>query len=110
MRPCTCNQFRRGKPFDMDKDCRACWLFEHDLRYRELWSDGEPGRVSTVDTLRKTPCIHLGMVINRLDRDGHPCMCMGKWLRACGIHGQCRVSQSSDAADCQNCEQYEPDL
>jgi hypothetical protein len=45
---------------------------------------------------RSLPCLHLGPV---LDRRG--CLCPAKWLRGCGLHGQCTVEV------CKGCPDYE---
>ena len=37
-RPCgNCNNYRPGQPFDTTRDCRLCWLYHNDERYRQFW-------------------------------------------------------------------------
>lgn len=38
-RPCECDRFERGKPYDVKTMCRLCWLYHNDDRYKALWTD-----------------------------------------------------------------------
>jgi hypothetical protein len=87
--PCYCGRFRRGEPYSLDQ-CRVCWLYEHDSRFRALWGDAGPA------TRRSLPCVHLGGVIDRLG-----CACAAKWLRACALYGHCTLEA------CKTCPDYE---
>lgn len=40
-RLCTCERYRPGESFVLHRDCRLCWLYHNDPRYRTLWG-GEP--------------------------------------------------------------------
>jgi hypothetical protein len=40
MRPCTCDRFQKDQPYQLGQ-CRLCWLYHNDDRYRRLW-DGLP--------------------------------------------------------------------
>lgn len=37
MRPCNCNKYRLGKPYDINKDCCFCWLYFNNKDYYDLW-------------------------------------------------------------------------
>lgn len=37
VRPCTCDCFRRGRPFKLGRDCRSCWLYHNHPAYRVHW-------------------------------------------------------------------------
>jgi hypothetical protein len=41
-RPCSCDRFEPGRPYDPARDCRPCWLYGNDPRYRELWDGPAP--------------------------------------------------------------------
>lgn len=36
-RPCRCDRFQPGEY--RTGDCRSCWLYRHDDRYRKLWGN-----------------------------------------------------------------------
>jgi hypothetical protein len=40
-RPCRCDRFRPGEPFDPRLDCALCWRYHHDPQYHALY-DGQP--------------------------------------------------------------------
>ena len=38
--PCgRCGRYRPGEPFDIEVDCRWCWLEATDPAYAKLWAD-----------------------------------------------------------------------
>jgi hypothetical protein len=39
MRPCTCDKCDKSGPYQPG-ECRVCWLFLNDPRYRELFTFG----------------------------------------------------------------------
>jgi hypothetical protein len=39
-RPCACDRFTQGEEWKPG-DCRLCWLYHNDPRYRELWDSGK---------------------------------------------------------------------
>lgn len=41
MRPCQCENFRPGEPYDLSQ-CRLCWLYHNDPGYEELWDLDDP--------------------------------------------------------------------
>ena len=87
MRPCTCDR----------ENCRLCWLYCHDERYRTLW-DGRAVAAATTRVTRRALCVHLGRVVDRLG-----CACPRKWVRGCDMHGTCSLET------CAVCPDYEPD-
>ncbi len=42
MRPCGCENYVPGEPFVVGRDCRVCWLYHNDERYRRLWDGSKP--------------------------------------------------------------------
>ena len=86
MRPCERDHSLRPTT------CRLCWLYEHDDGYRVMW-DGTP---AAPPPERSLPCVHLGDVIDRLG-----CPCPGRWLRQCGLHGECTLDI------CKRCDDYQ---
>ena len=38
-RPCGCDNCPIGEPWVRQRDCRDCWLYWNDPRYRRLWTD-----------------------------------------------------------------------
>jgi hypothetical protein len=88
-----CGGCNRGapydSPYDMDRQCRLCWLYANDADYRALW-DG-----TAVETLeakirlqpRDRDCIHLGGATGQLIECPS---CQGNVrvkLFACALHG-----------------------
>lgn len=64
--PCQHNppQCRVGGPFTPGADCRRCWLYAHDARYRAKWG-GDPAEAKSAPARaapprRPLPCVHLG--------------------------------------------------
>lgn len=54
---------------------------------------------------RKTPCFHLGAVLDRLG-----CNCSRRWLMACELHGECTLGRThTSVRSCKDCLDYEPD-
>jgi hypothetical protein len=93
-RPCDCNRVRPGEPFDPALDCRACYLWATDSRYRNLW--GDPGTVP--------PCPHQGAPTGGVVE----CLpCGGRTrlkLFGCALHGVCTTHQQAPGiACCQAC-------
>jgi hypothetical protein len=87
--------------------CRVCWLYVNDAGYRALY-DGMP-RIERLGN-----CIYLGNPIlppgQRTDAIGTVCLCQGKWLHACELHGNCTISEArADVICCQGCPEFEPD-
>lgn len=71
-RPCRCDRVRRGEPFDETRDCRPCWLFHHDRRYKALFSG--TATVSAVAAAAgsnsvATPCVFRGEELTFVERD-----------------------------------------
>lgn len=38
-RPCGCDSCVIGEPWIRRRDCRFCWLYWNDPRYRQLWNE-----------------------------------------------------------------------
>ena len=107
--PCGfCGRCIPGEPWNPNRDCRYCWLYHHDGRYRKLWggtSSDDPDEIQPASQekpvvkskRRSVPCIHLGSVLTQ------DCPCPGKWTRGCGIHGKTTLEI------CKTCDAYEPE-
>lgn len=90
MRPCHCNRFRSGQPFELGRDCRLCWLAANDPGYQELWgkAEGNGG------------CQHLGGETGDLQECGS---CSGRVrikLFRCEVHDRCTISKKLDGVAC----------
>ena len=74
MRPCLCDNFVPGEPYQAGRDCRRCWLYHNDERYRVHWGN----------------CRHRGEVIERIEL---PVCTTGRTrpypIYSCQIHGRC---------------------
>lgn len=54
-------------------------------------------------------CLHLGRVLERKNAAGETCPCVGKWLHACDVHGQCTLaSPRAGVKCCAACADHEP--
>jgi hypothetical protein len=53
VRLCTCDRFTKGSAYDTSQ-CRLCWLYYHDVEYREHWQKSN-GHVQ-----RTLPCLFKG--------------------------------------------------
>jgi len=109
-------------------ECRLCWLYDHDPRYRALWG-GDPATIATsvtttgatppatgptpeqlemlrrIKLLMALPCQHLGEALE----DKPSCGCGGTLAikHACSVHGQCRISSRDKALpNCIDCDGY----
>lgn len=73
MRPCMCDNFVPGEPYQAGRDCRRCWLYHNDERYRRHWHD----------------CQHRGPKLETVELP----VCNSKTrpfpIFACGVHGRC---------------------
>jgi len=36
-RPCTCDRYQQGQPYEPGRDCRLCWIYAHHPKFRALW-------------------------------------------------------------------------
>ena len=99
-RPCTCEQYEPGQPFELGRDCRLCWLAFHDTRYRTLWGQGDSAS-------RSGPCAHLLADTGELVECPS---CSGKVqlkVFGCAVHGKCTRGRRAGAlACCQGCADY----
>lgn len=103
MRPCTCDTCATDlrAQYTLDQ-CRLCWLYHHDGKYKELW-DRSPGVPDA------TACRHRGAATG----DTIQCpACSGTValkLFACAIHGSCTQSRPVESvACCANCRDRSP--
>lgn len=112
-RPCPCDRAAAGRPYTLDQ-CRRCWKWKNDPAYRRGMrvragaADPEPRPKAARTPLPvRPPCGHLGSVLDRLDEAGRPCLCAGKWLHGCDVHGACtRVARRKKVACCVGCNDY----
>lgn len=52
-RPCTCNRVLENTPYDTTQ-CRLCWLYHNDPKYREAWDKStEEGQITSPSFLQK---------------------------------------------------------
>jgi len=84
-RPCTCNRFTPGKPFQHGQ-CRLCWLYANDERYQKLWSEPGPTFVEQVKKVGKATAAWIAA---------------GSPLRTTEELAECN-------AICQACPEYQP--
>jgi hypothetical protein len=97
-----CNNYAAGRKF-VQGQCRICWLYNTDSRYRALWDGLELTRIDPRD-LRKVPCLYLRDTI--LEK---PTNCPKCWVRACDLHDSCTTTeQRTGHKCCQTCEDYDP--
>lgn len=85
-------------PSDPTYQCRVCWLFHNDERYRQLWTTGEGLVTSTAPAQAATPSLP--------ERVGNFQTALERWNAA----GRPRVSLEVLAerqAQCQSCEYHD---
>jgi hypothetical protein len=93
---------------------KSGWIAEA-ICLRCPYSAAEVATVAAASAVKDSPsrlgdCIHLGKPLDRVDASGRACHCAGKWLRACGVHGRCTITEKRAGVDnCQLCPQYESD-
>ncbi len=94
-----CGLCRRGAPYDKPwnsgSDCRFCYLYDTDPRYRELWG-GSPHGGDVIS------CRHLG------ERDGTELCpsCRGHveiFVSKCAVHGRCHQARGKPIAGAHCC-------
>lgn len=54
-RPCECERVVKGSKYEASQ-CRVCWLYWHDPRYRSLWG-GNPTEVIQYDGKEVSPVV-----------------------------------------------------
>lgn len=98
--------------------CHRCDLMARDRRYFDLWGGWPKGGAApplpprvpvALPVARRADCIHLGPVLARADSAGRRRLCQSCWLRACDMHGECRVNEAWAGANCQTCPDYQSD-
>lgn len=94
-RPCTCERVEVGKPYDQSRHCKRCWLFHHDDRYRQMWSD-------PADAKELLSCVHFG---GPTGEEAICPTCPGKEptrikLFQCGVYGQCTLLKTVPGIAC----------
>jgi hypothetical protein len=52
-RPCECDR-QQGGPWVKGRDCRPCWLYHNDPRYKKLWDRASP---KTIRAKAKQPAL-----------------------------------------------------
>lgn len=95
-------------------NCRPCWLYVNNAKYRRHWQEQELANAAPVATItrpeRKTTaparvleCIHLG---DSLEMPGCK-TCKGKHVRECDLFGRCTLSPlRTDVQACSDCGEY----
>ncbi len=101
-------------------ECRICWLYENDMRYRRAWDGNaqinEPNdnkkenenisevkkTIKKMEIVKLKPCINLGPSLE----DKPSCGCAGGVLHECAKHGVCRVSGNTKEMNCWRCPDY----
>lgn len=102
----NCGRANKG-PYTLDQ-CRYCWLKLHG-GFPATAESSTPTPVVAAKP-RKAACIHLGTVIDHVDRNGTECMCLDKWLHKCDLHKVCTKVEARDGiANCKTCSDYEVD-
>src|SRR5579859_1398849 len=102
--PCGgCGRVISGKKWD-DSQCRFCWLFQNDARYRKHW--GGPASLPNVQTRLTVKCIHRGEELRQQDCPS----CAGTVkvkIFGCSLHTECSLGkQLTGTACCANCHDY----
>lgn len=105
-RPCSCDTFT-GPALKWDREggnCRECYLYHRDPRYRALW-----GGNGTAPLGRTLPCVHRGDLEGQVPCEG----CKGRTslkVFACDIHSRCVLGDrpAPGAHACGKCTDYEP--
>jgi len=102
MRPCTCDRFHA--PYQQG-DCRLCFLYHHDPRYKTLWN-GQPERPAPQP--RTAACRHRGTEQGQADCPS----CRGTVrvkVFACTLHASCTLARVVPGhACCESCKDYQP--
>ncbi len=99
VRPCGCDSFIPGQPFVPGRDCRLCWNYHNDDRYRERW-----GGTPLVGSRRT--CAHRG------DETGRVLCptCVGHVevkTFACSVYGSCTAGKPlAGHACCAGCQSF----
>ena len=96
-RPCTCDRCtpEPWAAYTLDQ-CRLCWLYHHDLDYRELWDSQSP----TAAAAGPLACRHRGSTT------GETVVCpscrgaVTLKLFACAIHGRCTQARAAAGIPC----------
>ena len=122
MKPCS-HQFS-------EKNCRICWLYDNDRRYRELWggnpleivhsedksqapasssnlNEDQKKQLDKIKMVIRKPCIHLGLALE----EKPSCGCNGSKsaiLHECAKHGKCRpyAPRQDENRQCVQCPDY----
>jgi len=91
-----CGRCEQGAAWTADQ-CRLCWNFANDPRYRALWSGRPPPRPG--------PCVHLGPELGTVDcptcgtKDGRAKVRV-KVFECRGGYGQCTLDRRHGAVAC----------
>lgn len=84
MRPCVCDRFVPGEPWVLGRDCRVCYLYHNDPRYKALWS----GPVQPVGDA----FFLIASVFRIHETKGCACKSMRLKMNRWGVHG-CRENK-----------------
>lgn len=82
MRPCVCDRFVPGEPWVLGRDCRLCYLYHNDPRYKALWCGDSPPPVGDAFFL-------MASLFNIHETKGCPCKSMRLKMNRWGVNG-CR--------------------
>lgn len=99
-RPCICDRYIPGEPWVLGRDCRVCYLYHNDKRYKALWGPAQPPvgdalfLIAALFRIRETP--------------GCPCKSMRLKMNRWGIKG-CRENMPTILNHLQQ-ESYKRDL
>ncbi len=106
MRPCNCNRCPKPGTWQSGQ-CRLCWLYHNDPRYRTLWEGSTTPLPSRQETNAGEPCCHRGTVLEEQQCRS----CRGNVslkIFACALHGRCTVGKPlPDCACCATCQDYQ---
>jgi len=101
-RPCTCDNCGMDPWAEYTLDqCRPCWLYHHDVAYREHWDDS-PAPAEPL------ACRHRGSAT------GAAVLCpschgtVSLKLFACALFGNCTLARQATVACCATCPDREP--
>lgn len=92
-------------------DCRVCFLYLTDERYRKLWQEPDPSDLPARALLLRRykeraslACVYLGPALE----ETASCGCAGAIKHQCGIHGECRRfgNDASGIKICRDCDDY----
>jgi hypothetical protein len=107
-RPCTCDRFTPGQPFEIGRDCRICFLYHTDPAYNRLWG-GNDLRAAAAPPV-PLPCVHLGAATGQtVECPSCPANKVRLKTFSCVIHGTCTQGKRAPGLACCPCPDFEPD-